>query len=290
MGPVIVLFTTFFFVALRRIRRAIAHNLEVVLGPCGWWERQRRIYRTMWNLAWCLSERYERLSGRRSPAVSLEGREIWRRKLAAREGFVIITAHIGNWETALLHPEAGQERSIHVVREEEVDPEAQAFIRELIQGETGDQIKVHFVRADDVRLAGELLVGLRRGELVAAQGDRPRSGGRAVSTRIFGRELDLPPGPAVLARVAGVEIVPIFCFRRGRLRTEVVVREPIRVATTDDRQSDLSAAMQRIATEIQWAIQRQPHQWFCFRDLWGGATETTALQAPDAGTSASLLS
>jgi lauroyl/myristoyl acyltransferase len=286
----ILVFTTFFFVVLRRIRHAIARNLEAVLGPCGWWERQRRIYRTMWNFAWCLSERYERPSGRRDPEVSLVGGEIWRRKVARPEGFVIVTAHIGNWQTALLHPEAGQARSIHVVREEEVDAEAQAFIRGLIQGETGEQVRVHFVRTDDARLAGQLLVGLRRGELVAAQGDRPRSGGRTLASRIFGRELELPVGPAVLARVAGVEIVPIFCFRRGRQHTEVVVREPIRVAATRDRQGDLAEAVQRIASEIQWAIQREPHQWFCFRDLWGRAeAETTALQASDAGTSASLL-
>jgi lauroyl/myristoyl acyltransferase len=290
VGPVIVLFTSFFFVVLRRIRRAIARNLEVVLGPCGWWERQRRIYRTMWNFAWCLSERYERLSGRRKPAVSLVGEEIWRERLASPEGFVIVTAHIGNWETALLHPEAGQERPIHVVREEEVDPEAQTFIRGLIQGEAGEQVQVHFVRADDVRLAGELLVALRRGEVVAAQGDRPRSGGRALATRVFGHELDLPLGPAVLARVTGVEIVPVFCFRLGRLHTSVVVREPIRVASTDDRQRDLAMAMQRIAAEIQWAIRRQPHQWFCFRDLWEGAPGSAGEDREHGVETAALLS
>ena len=35
----ILIFTSFFFVFLFRIRRAIADNLEVVLGPCGRIER-----------------------------------------------------------------------------------------------------------------------------------------------------------------------------------------------------------------------------------------------------------
>lgn len=264
------LFTAFFFVALRRIRKAIAHNLEPVLGPCGWWQRQRRIHRTMWNLAWCLSERYERLSGRRQPVLSIVGGELWHRKLASPEGFVIVTAHIGSWETALLDPTVGLERVIHVVREEEVDPRARSFIRGLIQEQTGDHVRVHFVRADDARLAGELLVGLRRGEVVAVQGDRPRSGGRTLTASLFDRPLELPVGPAALARAAGVELLPLFCFRRGRLDTEVVVREPIRVARSADRDHDLAEALQRVASEIEWAIRRQPFQWFCFRDLWGG--------------------
>jgi len=271
VGPSIFLFTTFFFLCLRRIRRAIANNLVPVLGPCGLWQRQARIYRTMWNLAWCLSERYERLSGRRQPALRVVGEETWRRKATAPEGFVIVTAHIGNWETALFGPAERDGRSVHVVREEEPDPRAQDFLRRLIQSRAGDRVRVHFVRADDARLAGELLMGLRRGDVVATQGDRPRSGGRALGAHLFGRPLDLPLGPAVLARSANVEIVPIFCFRRGRLETEVFVREPIRVGRSADRAADLRRAVASIAREVEWAIRRRPHQWFCFRDLWGEA-------------------
>ncbi len=269
----ITLFTTFFFVALRRIRKAIANNLEVVLGPTGWWQRQRRIYRTMWNLAWCLSERYERLSGTREAALTLRGEEVWRRLLDGPEGFVIATAHIGSWETALLNPAAGRERTIHVVREEEMDPRAQELVSELVRDGSGANVKMHFVSGDDARLAGELLGALRVGDVVAVQGDRPRSGGRAAAVKIFDRDLELPVGPVALARAAQVEIVPLFCFRRGRLDSEVVVREPFRVARTSDRRADVEHALERLASEIEWAIRESPFQWFCFRDLWGGRRE-----------------
>ena len=90
-----LLFTSFFFVVLRRIRRAIARNLEAVLGPCGWWLRQRRIYRTMWSFAWCLSERYERLSTpRRVSPIPPIGEEHWQRALASPEGLVLVTTTV----------------------------------------------------------------------------------------------------------------------------------------------------------------------------------------------------
>src|SRR4051794_40891067 len=93
-----VLFTSFFFIVLRNIRAAIAENLEPVLGPCGWLERQRRIFRTIWTFAWCLSERYERLSTERRFDVQGDGREHWEALKASGEGFILVTAHIGAWE------------------------------------------------------------------------------------------------------------------------------------------------------------------------------------------------
>ena len=131
----ITLFTTFFFLLLGRIRRAIAANLEIVLGPCGWWRRQRRVYRTLWNFAWCLSERYERLGTGDQNAEEIVGEELWHSALSNGDGLILVTAHIGHWEVGAMQV---QRRHVHVVREEEMDPKAQAFVREMFeqQGES----------------------------------------------------------------------------------------------------------------------------------------------------------
>jgi lauroyl/myristoyl acyltransferase len=47
-----------------------------------------------------------------------------------------------------------------------------------------------------------------------------------------------------------------------------VVRPPIHVAHTADRDADLADAVRRLAAEIEWAIRERPYQWFCFRNLW----------------------
>ena len=114
-----------------------------------------------------------------------------------------------------------------------------------------------------------LLDALRQGEVVALQGDRPRSGGRTVEADLFGEAFPLPVGPAALARAAEVPILPVFVFREGRLRYRCAIRPPIQVAQTADRQADLEDAVLQLAAELQWAIGHRPHQWFCFRKLWG---------------------
>jgi len=261
-----ILFTSFFFVVLRNIRAAVAANLVPVLGPCGWLDRQRRIFRTLWSFAWCLTERYERLNTRRKFRVEAEGIEHWRALDGSEQGFILVTAHIGNWEVGSMLPAAEEQRKVHVVREAEGDPRAQRFIADLIRRVACGNYVTHF--ADDPRLGMVLLDALRQGEVVALQADRPRAGGRTVEASLFGEEFHLPVGPAALARAAGVPILPVFVFREGRLRYRCAIRPAIHVARTGNRQADVEGAVLQLAAELEWAIASRPHQWFCFRKLW----------------------
>jgi lauroyl/myristoyl acyltransferase len=266
VGFFIALFTAFFFVVLRNIRAAVAGNLEAVLGPCGWWRRQGRIFHTLWTFAWCLSERYERLATARRFVIGGEGLARWRELADSGRGFLLVTAHLGNWEVGSMFPSGSEARRVHVVREAEMDPRAQRFVAELIRERAGDLYVTHF--AEDPQLGMLLLDALRRGEIVALQGDRPRAGGRVGEVSLFGRPFPLPVGPAALARAAEVPILPVFVFREGRLRYRAAIRPPIRVAQTTDRQADVEAAQHRFAAELEWAITQRPYQWFCFRRLW----------------------
>ncbi len=89
---------------------------------------------------------------------------------------------------------------------------------------------------------------------------------RTTTVEIFGRPMDLPSGPAALARAAGVALLPVFVFRRGRHHSRLVFRPPIRVTGRGD--DALAEAVRRIGGDVEWAIRREPHQWFCFRELW----------------------
>jgi phosphatidylinositol dimannoside acyltransferase len=265
-GPVTAVFTTLFFVALGRIRKAIASNLEPVLGPAGPWTRGVRSVRTMNAFAWCLAERYQRIVAPERFSTVLDGEENWRQVMESRRGTILVTAHIGPWETGTQFGASEAHRRLHVIREEEIDPRAQDFVRELL-ARSGDNYVTHFA-GDDPRLSVELAEALRRGELVALQGDRPRAGGRALTVTLFGRPMPLPVGPVALARAAQVPLVPVFHFREGRFRLRAVVRPPLHVARTANRNADVADAVRRLAVEIEWAIRERPHQWFCFRKLW----------------------
>lgn len=263
----IALATPVCFLALVRMRRAIASNLAPVLGPCGWLERQRRSYRTMREFAWCLTERYERLLTERPFAVETEAIEHWRAVADSGRGFVMVTAHLGLYEAGSMVPAAKEARRVHLVREPEVDPRAQALIRATVAAAEGAHYTMHFQDGDPA-LGLALVEALGRGEVVAVQGDRPRTGSRTVAATLFGRPFPMPAGPAALARTAGVPLLPVFAIRAGRRRFRLVFRPPIEAPRTRDRNADLAQATCAITREIETAIRRAPHQWFVFRELW----------------------
>jgi len=265
--PAVVLFTTGFFCFLVRIRRAIAANLEPVLGPCGRLERLRRAYRTLWEFAWCYGERYQHIDFPERFAVEVETDPGSQEVLDTGQGVVFVTAHVGTWEMASHLVSTGLKRHVHVVREQELNPAAQEFMKGLLEG-IGDPLTSFHFASDDPRLGMILMDALRRGEAVALQGDRPRAGGKSLAATLFGRPISLPLGPATLARSARAWIIPTFAFRTGRQHYRVVVRTPFKVAHTDNRTSDVEEATRRIAREVEWAIIQKPHQWFCFRKLW----------------------
>jgi len=265
--PAVLLFTTLFFLFLVRIRRAIASNLEPVLGPCGQLRRWGRAYRTMWAFAWCYGERYEHLDHPQRFVVDLETDPGSLEVLASNEGVVFVTAHVGTWEMASHLVSNGLRRHVHVVREQEMSPAAHKFLKEQMEGLADPLHTIHFA-GDDPRLGMILLDALRHGEAVALQGDRPRVGGKSLTATLFGKTMLLPLGPAALARSAEAWIIPTFGFRESRHRYKAVVGKPFKVAHTNDRSKDIEEATHRIAREVEWAISQKPHQWFCFRRLW----------------------
>ena len=260
--------TWFFWCCLWRIRGAVASNLEAVLGPCGFLERQRRIWRTFYEFAWCMTERYEQFRPDRTMRFDFDGEDTYAAMQATDRGFVFFTAHFGNWEMGPLVREVPRGRKIHVVREPEMNRAAQRFIGQLFeQHPQRDQFVVHYA-GSDLTLGAKLLMALRRGDVIALPGDRPRAGMGALRSRMFGRPMDLPPGPAALARAADAQLVPVFVFREGRRHYRIVLRAPIAVARTDDKETDIRAAVEQMADACEWAIRQRPHHWFCWARLW----------------------
>lgn len=265
---IIMIFTSLFFVFLFNIRRAIADNLEAVLGPTGFFGRQRRIWKTMHTFAWCLSERYERLSTDRKFNFSVENMDAWNEVAQSGRGFLMLSAHVGNYEVGAMLPSSEERRRVHLVREREMDPKAQEFVERLLDGlPDADLYRWHF-EGDQPLHALPLLHALQEGDIVAAHGDRPRTGARTIDTEIFGRPFPIPAGPITLARTARVPILPAYVLREGRRHYRLVFQTPIRVPRTRDRDADLEEAAQLVAANVEWAIREKPHQWFCFRSVW----------------------
>jgi lauroyl/myristoyl acyltransferase len=171
-------------------------------------------------------------------------------------GVISLTAHVGNWELAGRLLARRSARPTHVVVAEE---EAQALERWVRRNGDG----VRFVPRSRPTVSLGLVAALRRGEVVALQGDRALGNRGDVLVPFFGTPAPFPIGPFVLSRAAGVPIVPAFCLLDGDRRYAMRVYEPLTVAPGEEEMG-----VRAWVAILEDVVRQQPTQWFNFFDVW----------------------
>jgi lauroyl/myristoyl acyltransferase len=171
-------------------------------------------------------------------------------------GLVSLTAHVGNWELAGRLLAQGSARRTHVVVAEEEARELERWVRR-----GGDGLR--FVPRSHPCVSVDLLAALRRGEVVAVQGDRALGTRGDVLVSFFGRPAPFPIGPFLLASAARVPIVPAFCLLAGDYRYTVRVEAPM--AVTRGAEED---ALRVWVSVLEGIVRDHPTQWFNFFDVW----------------------
>ena len=171
-------------------------------------------------------------------------------------GVVSVTAHVGNWELAGRLLAAHGARPTHGVVTAEEAPSLRRWMRR-----DGDGVR--FVPRAHPVVGMQLVRALRRGDVVALQGDRAIGTRGDVSVPFFGRPAPFPIGPFVLARAAQVPVVPAFCVLGTDLRYTIRVEPPIVVERGTEE-----AALRTWVAALERIVRDHPTQWFNFFDVW----------------------
>ena len=185
----------------------------------------------------------------------LEGGENLQHALDAKQGVILITGHIGNWELGgLFFGHRGLK--VNVVTLPDGSRQIDA-IREMYRG----QYAINTIVLDGSPFASlEMAAALKRGEMVAMLVDRwDKADG--VASPFFGGAHYLPRGPFVLSRATGAPILPAFVVRDGPSYRGII--EPPFVVAEDD----LGPHATRISQVLERLIRRYPDQWYNFVPL-----------------------
>ena len=237
-----------------------ANLARVAPGACAR-ERETLVRAVFGHFAMCFADLLSTNRTEPRPArllAAVEGGEHLDRAAADGRGVILMTAHLGNWELAGRLLALGEGTPTLVVVAAEPDADVGRFLR-------GGPAPVRFVTLGRATAGVSLLGALRRGELVALQGDRALGTRGDVRVPFFGAPASFPIGPFVLARAAGAPLVPAFCVLAPDRRYRITLGAPIRVGADGERR-----ALAAWVAVLEAAVRRHPEQWFNFYDVWHG--------------------
>lgn len=224
------------------------------------------------SLAWTLTEALA-LQKDTSQVLNwvkrVKGKEIIDDLLKQKQGVIFLTAHVGNWELfgswyaqyAVKH-----NHRLHVIYQESHDEDISRYIRET--RENGKMIMI----PKDIS-AMKMARMLRNGEHFAILYDVSGSGKLIVP--FMGHDATNMAGPAMLAMITGVPVVPAFSSRIRPFEHEAEFFEPLKLP---DKNENLTheERMKRIILEMNKAIEsyvrRKPEQWFWLHRRWKNVT------------------
>ena len=265
---VAVLTALIFFLMLKRERRAVTGNLRRVSGKRGL-ALQWRVYWVFYSfcdlmVSYCYvpqathSQLLGMLVDSESGVAKID------QCLAAGNGLIVWTAHVGNWEFASrLLAMYGRVNVARVVE----DKPAEIMLRNLM---TSERLKTVDLKGG-VPATIELLQALRRNEIVAIQGDRVYQR-YTCEVPFFSQPTSFPLGPFLLSQVSGAPVLPVFVIRQGWLRYHVLMGDPIPAVpsrvTCGDEDAGWRAAMCQAVRFLEETLTIHYDQWMNYFDFW----------------------
>ena len=253
------------YYAWPRGRRSMAANYAVVLPGASMEERQRIARRSLVNYCKYLVDfiRFPRSS--KADVLGMVGGapeyERLAREMAGGRGCVVVCMHFGNWDAGA-GATAARGFPLSVVAETFGDPRLDAMV-------VGARERLG-MRVIKVESAGpSLMRGLKKGEVLALLVDRPMEGD-GVRVPFFGREIEVPAGPARLAIRTNAVVLPT-AFPRidpGKADVDTWCDWSVELPHSGDIEADIRDVTGQIVAAHERFIRERPDQWYMFRRMW----------------------
>ena len=173
-------------------------------------------------------------------------------------GGILLSAHLGSWETAGNLLKKRVTSKINVVM---VDAEVEK-IKSYLESTTGGSHYNIIPIKDDLSHVIMINNALRNNEFVAIHADRFLEGAKYLEMDFFGRKAKFPLGPFIIASKFDAPVSFVFAVKKNKYHYELSSTKPI-----NERLSPEEFA-QRYISELEKKVKTNPEQWFNYFDFY----------------------
>ncbi len=180
-----------------------------------------------------------------------------------KQGGILLSAHMGNWEVAghFLHR---LDTVFHVVM---FDGEHEK-IRNYLETSVGKRKFNVIVVRDDFSHVYEIGEALQKNELVCMHADRYTDRAKTIECDFLGEAAMFPAGPFALATTFGVPVSIVFAFKETSTHYHFFGSRPIMRNPTETKKEYGLRLRQMFIAEMEKKITLYPDQWFNYYDFW----------------------
>mgnify|MGYP001819335589 CR=1 FL=1 len=192
--------------------------------------------------------------------VCVVGSERWRQALDNRQGLIIVSAHLGNWEFGMQFAACFLQKPVLGVA---------IRIRFQLLNQWVHKVRTRFGTRIIYKKGAlpEMQQTLRRGGIVGLLVDQSRRL-EGVEVTFFGHKVTATPAAAFLALRCKCPVLTIFCVREADGQLTLVVKPPLEFKPTGSLRSDVQANTQVITDAVERMIRKYPEQWFWVHKRW----------------------
>ncbi|MBR4269599.1 MAG: lysophospholipid acyltransferase family protein [Prevotella sp.] len=218
-------------------------------------------YRNFYLFAQVVIDRFAMYGGRRFD-VDVEGYDNFQQLAERKEGFLQLSAHVGNYEIAGYTLIADKKRLNALV----FDKEKATVMENRGRLFSVTNIRMIAVKQDMSHLF-TINEALADGETVSMPADRMLGSTKGVTLNFMGKEAVFPLGPFTVATMRGLNVLAVNVMKTGTKRYKIYVT-PLRYDKEKPRAEQTTQLARAYADELERMLRLYPEQWYNYFSFW----------------------
>jgi predicted LPLAT superfamily acyltransferase len=222
-----------------------------------------KIYRNYYLLGQSIIDKVVVMSGIKNKfTYNFDGEENLRDIVSRKQGGVLLSAHIGNWDIAG-HLFKRLDTLINIV----IFDGEQEKIKEFLDSVTGKKSVKFIVIKNDLSHIYEISEAVKNNELVCMHADRFLEGNKTFTAEFLGEKARFPMGPFVLATTFKVPVSYVFAVKESNMHYHFFASR-IKDYEHADKRNDMQEMLLEFTKEMEMKVKLYPEQWFNYYNFW----------------------
>lgn len=256
---VLYLVASYYFLFLKKTNRVTFYYFHKRLGYSRA-KARKMVFSSYYTFGQTLIDKTAISAGMRDRfTYEFDGIEKLRELLANKQGGVLISAHIGNFEIAeYFLSDLDDNFQINLVTS---DMEHR-MIKDYLESISSKSSVKFIIIKEDLSHIYEINAALARNELICLTGDRYMEGIKHITEPFLGEEANFPAGPFLIASRLKVPVVFVYVMKEANLHYHLYARQ------AEVKHRDEKALLRNYIASLESMLNRYPLQWFNYFDFW----------------------